>query len=42
VSDVTDPERKGDEILVNVRAAGLNSVDLLYVRALSLLQCIKT
>lgn len=41
VSDVSDPERMDDEVLVNVRAAGLNFVDLLYVRAPSLLQCIK-
>jgi hypothetical protein len=41
VSDVIDPERKDDEVLVNVGAAGLNFVDLLYVRTSSLLQCIK-
>jgi NADPH:quinone reductase-like Zn-dependent oxidoreductase len=38
VSDVSDPERKDDEVLVRVRAAGLNSVDLLYVRTPSLLR----
>jgi hypothetical protein len=41
VSDDIYPERKDDEVLVKVRAAGLNFVDLLNVRTPSLLQCIK-
>jgi NADPH:quinone reductase-like Zn-dependent oxidoreductase len=41
VSNVSDLERKDDEVLVSVRAAGLNFVDLLYVRTPSLLRHVK-
>jgi hypothetical protein len=31
VADVADPVRKEDELLINIEAAGVNFVDLLYV-----------
>lgn len=42
MSNVSDRERKDDDVLVSVRAAGLNFVDLLYVRTPSLLRHVET